>query len=275
MIGQLQGFPERTLQLGKKIRELQTLKDAKNTEIEKIANEIAQSNSENIREWAKERDKYTKKKSDLGGDIAILNNTMERRGNIIRARTSEFTRELKKESKHNSLVQLMDFCDEGMRAAEEVRDTIMKNVKDEICQKTSEQFLSLIWKKGTYKGVEIDDNYNISVPHVSGRDGLGTLSAGERQVCALSFMAALNSVSGFDVPIIIDTPLARISNEPTKSIAENLPNYLPGKQVTLLVTDKEFTPEVKETLSKVVGKTYLINFIEKGYGGLSEVVFQS
>jgi DNA sulfur modification protein DndD len=275
MIGQLQGFPERTLQLGKKIRELQTLKDAKNTEIEKIANEIAQSNSENIREWAKERDKYTKKKSDLGGDIAILNNTMERRGNIIRARTSEFTRELKKESKHNSLVQLMDFCDEGMRAAEEVRDTIMKNVKDEICQKTSEQFLSLIWKKGTYKGVEIDDNYNISVPHVSGRDGLGTLSAGERQVCALSFMAALNSVSGFGVLVIIDTPLARISNEPTKSIAENLPNYLPGKQVTLLVTDKEFTPEVKETLSKVVGKTYLINFIEKGYGGLSEVVFQS
>jgi len=275
MIDQIRDFPERSLQLGKRLRTLQTLKDTKNTEIEKITTEIGQSNSENITEWGKERDKYTKKKGDLGGDIAVLNNTIARRDNIIRGRTNELTRELKKESKHSSLVHLMNFCDEGIRAAEDVRDAIMKNVKDEICQKTSEQFLSLIWKKGTYKGVEIDDNYNISVPHVSGREGLGTLSAGERQVCALSFMAALNSVSGFDVPIIIDTPLARISNEPTMSIAENLPNYLPNKQVTLLVTDKEFTPEVKKTLSKVVGKTYLINFIEKDYGGLSEVVFQS
>jgi DNA sulfur modification protein DndD len=150
----------------------------------------------------------------------------------------------------------------------------MRNVKEEVGKRTSQQFLALIWKKETYEGVNIDDNYNISVPHVSGREALGTLSAGERQVCVLSFMAALNSVSGFDVPIIIDTPLARISTGPTRSIAENLPSYLPGKQVTLLVTDKEYTPDVRDALSQVVDKTYLINFIEKGYGGLAEVELQ-
>jgi len=275
MIDQVKVFPDTSVQLGKRLRELQTLKDTKNTDVEKIKVEISQSNAENIKEWGKERDKYNEKKIKIGNEAAILNSTIGRRDNIIRARTSEFTRELKKEARHNSLVSLMTFCEEGIHAAQEVRDAIMKNVKDEICKKTSEQFLSLIWKKGTYNGVVIDDDYNISVPHVSGREGLGTLSAGERQVCALSFMAALNSVSGFDVPIIIDTPLARISNEPTRSIAENLPNYLPNKQVSLLVTDKEYTPEVKETLSKVVGKTYIINFIEKDYGGLSELVFQS
>jgi DNA sulfur modification protein DndD len=168
----------------------------------------------------------------------------------------------------------MDFCDDGIKAAQEVRDSIMRNVKEEVGKRTSQQFLALIWKKETYEGVNIDDNYNISVPHVSGREALGTLSAGERQVCVLSFMAALNSVSGFDVPIIIDTPLARISTGPTRSIAENLPSYLPGKQVTLLVTDKEYTPDVRDALSQVVDKTYLINFIEKGYGGLAEVELQ-
>jgi len=103
-------------------------------------------------------------------------------------------------------------------------------------------------------------------------EGIGTLSAGERQVLALSFMAALNSVSGFDVPIIIDTPLGRISKEPKKSIARNLPKYLKGEQVTLLVTEEEYTPEVRASLSGRVGKSYVIEFKETGNGNLAEVI---
>lgn len=274
MLDRVASFPEEVVDLGRKLRELQDTKDGKNEELERISNEITQSNFENIKLWGEERDKYTKEKTKLGIEIGIIQKQVERRANIIRVRNSELKRELQKEDKTSSLTKLMDFCDDGIKAAQEVRDSIMRNVKEEVGKRTSQQFLALIWKKETYEGVNIDDNYNISVPHVSGREALGTLSAGERQVCVLSFMAALNSVSGFDVPIIIDTPLARISTGPTRSIAENLPSYLPGKQVTLLVTDKEYTPDVRDALSQVVDKTYLINFIEKGYGGLAEVELQ-
>jgi len=274
MIDQVLAFPDEIIDLGRRLKEAQTIKDEKNEDLTKISMEIAQSNSENIKLWGKERDKYTKEKTNFSVEIGVLQKQMERRGNLVRAHTSEFNRELRKEKKHDSLRRLMDFCEEGVKAAQNIRDSIMRNVKEEVAKKTSQQFLALIWKKETYEGVNIDDNYNISVPHVSGREALGTLSAGERQVCALSFMSALNSVSGFDVPIVIDTPLARISTGPTKSIAENLPSYLPGKQVTLLVTDKEYTSDVRDALSKVVGKTYMINFIEKGYGGLAEVELQ-
>jgi DNA sulfur modification protein DndD len=274
MLDRLTSFPEEVIDLGRKLKDVQTTKNEKNEELARISTEINQSNSENIKLWGKERDKYNKEKTELGVEIGVIQKQIERRGNIVRAYNSELNRELRKEKRHSSLLTLMNFCDDGIKAAQWVRDTIMGNVKEEISRRTSQQFLALIWKKGTYEGVKIDDYYNISVPHVSGREGLGTLSAGERQVCALSFMTALNSVSGFKVPIIIDTPLARISTEPTRSIAENLPNYLPGTQVTLLVTDKEYTPDVREALSQVVGKTYLIKFIEKDYGGLSEVELQ-
>ena len=147
----------------------------------------------------------------------------------------------------------------------------MKKVKQEVEERASKQFLTLIWKKETYKGLVIDDDYNISVPDTSGREALGTLSAGERQVCALSFMAALNSVSGFEAPIVIDTPLGRISREPRRNIAENLPDYLKGTQVTLLVTEEEYTPEVRKALSRVIGKEYTINFWEKEMGKMAEV----
>lgn len=271
MLGNLTDFPNDVVDLGKKLRSLQETKSGKNEKIKRITQEIEQSNVENIRKWEKEKQKFTKEQEQLAVKIALKKRDIERRSNIIRAYNIKLNQELKKQTKHSELLNRLAFCDGGMRAAQDIKELIMKKVKDEIEEKTSQQFLNMIWKKRTYECVKIDDNYNISVPHVSGREALGTLSAGERQVCALSFMAALNSVSGFKVPIVIDTLLARISSEPRKSIAENLPGYLEGTQVTLLVTEEEYTPQVKKALSKSVGKMYEINFIEKERGGLAEV----
>ena len=138
--------------------------------------------------------------------------------------------------------------------------------------KTKNQFFDLIWKKEDYQDVKIDDNYNISIKHQSGLEGVGTLSAGERQVLALSFMAALNNVSGFNVPILIDTPLGRISKDPKTKIAHNLPNYLKEKQVALLVIDEEYSSEVRKKLSPRVGKEYRIDFNETPDGNYSKVI---
>ena len=271
MIEGVSSFPDEILTIEKKLNGLQQLKDEKNEKLRAISQEIKQSNVENIKNWEEQKQKYMEEKDRLKVQIGLKENQKERRENIVRALNTKMKQELKKEAKHDSLLGLLAFCDESIRCAQETKEMIMREVKEQVEKKASEQFLTLIWKKDTYKGVVIDDDYNISVPHVSGREALGTLSAGERQVCALSFMAALNSVSGFNVPIIVDTPLARISREPRRNIAENLPNYLHGTQVTLLVTEEEYTKDVKEALSKKVGKTYVIDFQEKGMGKMAEV----
>jgi len=272
MMDSVVSFSEEIVGLSKKLKKVHESREEKDKKLKRISQEISQSNVENIRSWETQREKYAREKEQLVGEIAKKRHQIERRGNIIRACTSKLKKELKKEERHASLLHVLGFCDEGIKSAQEVKDAIMKKVKEEIEKRTSQQFLSLIWKKDTYKGVCIDADYNISVPHVSGREGLGTLSAGERQVCALSFMAALNSVSGFEVPIIIDTPLARISTEPSRNIARKLPDYLQGKQVVLLVTEKEYSSEVKEELRRCVGKAYIINVSERERGNLAEVV---
>ena len=68
-------------------------------------------------------------------------------------------------------------------------------------------------------------------------------------------------VSGFDAPLVIDTPLGRMSREPKLNIAEKLPSYLKGKQITLLLTEEEYTPEVRKRIQKHVGKEYKIKFV--------------
>jgi len=271
MMENVASFPELVIEMNRKLKGLEEINEGKEQKIRKIEQEIKQSNVENIKLWEQEREKYSKEKEHFVGEVAKIRTQMEKRRKIMSACNSELKHELEQETKHKSLLEVLAFCDEGMKSAQQVMDTIMINVKEEIEKKTSEQFLALIWKKDTYTAVRIDDDYNISVPHISGREALGTLSAGERQVCALSFMTALNSVSGFEVPIIIDTPLARISSEPSRNIARNLPNYLQNKQVTLLVTEKEYTPEVKNELSGRVGMTYIINVTEKEQGNLAEV----
>ncbi len=267
----IEGFKERSIEISKKINELKEKKKPKIVALERLTDELKNSDIEAVSKLEEARQQVSEIKEEIVGRIAVLRNTIERRDAQIRQFEKDLKKELQEENKFNFLASQLSVCNEAAEAANYVKKTIMFEVKNEIEKQTSQQFLSLIWKKGTYKGVKIDENYNISVPHVSGREGLGTLSAGERQVCALSFMAALNNVSGFDVPLIIDTPLGRISSEPTKNIAENLPKYLKGKQVTLLVTDKEFSREVQESLSKKIGKTYRIDVQEKELGNLAEV----
>lgn len=272
MLDEVKNFPEETRQFSLRLREINKSITDKEEELIKINNEISSSNVENIKFWNDEYLKAKKEKENYVGRIALFEHNIDRRSNILRGLQSELKRELEKEKENQELLEMVEFCDVGINAGKQIQSKVMIDIKNEIEKRTSSQFLNLIWKKGTYTSVNIDDNYNISVPHISGREGLGTLSAGERQVCALSFVAALNSVSGFEIPIIIDTPLGKISDEPSRNIANNLPKYFEGKQVTILMTDKEYSQDVKDALQDYIGFSYEIIIKETDLGNIAEVV---
>ena len=79
-------------------------------------------------------------------------------------------------------------------------------------------------------------------------------------------MNALNSLSGFELPIIIDTPLGRLDEPIKRNIGKYLPDYTRNKQVTLLVTSSEFSDEFKEGIQEYVGKHYTLKFIQEKDG---------
>lgn len=122
-----------------------------------------------------------------------------------------------------------------------------------------EYFNTLMWKNEDYD-IELTDEYQVNITSPSGNKGLGTLSAGESQILALSFMSAMSQISGFSAPVVIDTPLGRISSEPKYRIAQNIPKYLNGKQVTFLMTDEEYTEKVSAFLKKSVANEYQLDY---------------
>ena len=71
---------------------------------------------------------------------------------------------------------------------------------------------------------------------------------------------ALAKTSGRKLPVIIDTPLARLDSEHRANIIER---YLPevSHQVVVLSTDTEVDMEVAASLDKHVSHSYLLDYI--------------
>ena len=135
---------------------------------------------------------------------------------------------------------------------------MMTRTRESIEAETDRGFRELMWKRQSFQAVSIDDEYSMSLIHVAGYDCLGTLSAAERQLLALSFVLALHKVSGFDSPILIDTPVARVSDQHRRNLGEVFRSVGGRKQIVLLLTPAEYSKEIREPLDPASGGRYTV-----------------
>ena len=131
---------------------------------------------------------------------------------------------------------------------------------------TSEIFTEMHWKS-IYDHVDIDEDYLVTVYQKDGDiNTANDLSDGGSLTLALAFTLALNSLSGFELPIVIDTPMGDLDEDIQMNIAGFLPTYSKEKQVTLLVKSKEYTKEFRESVLDYVGNEYKLEFDENQKG---------
>lgn len=255
----------------------------------------------NIKFFEKEREKKSKRITEIGvilkdsqiENVNKLENLLEENINIQKAKIHEEERlKLQIESSKKKLIKLrakrdkemlknnemeelrhvIKFSQDALEAARKMKLNLVEEIREQIEEETKEQFIKLMWK-GSFIDVNINNDYEVSITRRSGRiTNANGLSAGEKLALALSFMAALNKISGFNLPIIIDTPMGRLDREIKLNIAEFLPKYLEDKQITLLVTGEEYSSEFREMLVNRVGKEYLINLSQTKHGNKSKVV---
>jgi DNA sulfur modification protein DndD len=85
------------------------------------------------------------------------------------------------------------------------------------------------------------------------------LSAGEKQIYAIAILEALARTSGRKLPIIIDTPLARLDSIHRTNLIQNYFPYA-SHQVIILSTDTEVDEEFYDKLSKHISHAYKLNY---------------
>lgn len=227
--------------------------------IEQLGGEIDLEEIGVLEQQLKEFDaKRTETNRLIGAEENKIKEFEKKRDAALRA----YQKALRDEKKSQEVLARSEICVQALELLDQVRDDLLEETRRRIQEKTEEYFLQLIWKKATYKSVKIDPSYRLSVENIRGLPALGSLSAGERQVLALAFMAALGTISGFDAPVVIDTPTGRISGKPRENIAEALPNYLQNTQAIFLMTDTEYTDNVRVRMKANVGKEYDLRFNE-------------
>lgn len=91
------------------------------------------------------------------------------------------------------------------------------------------------------------------------------LSAGEKQLSAISMLWALAKTSGRPLPSIIDTPLARLDSEHRKSlIRHSFP--VASHQVIIFSTDTEVDQSSFAELRRDIAHTYRLEFDAADHG---------
>jgi DNA sulfur modification protein DndD len=143
-------------------------------------------------------------------------------------------------------------------AARVVLTHFSADMRGRIEDATDEIFKMFVWKEKQFLAVRVTEDYKLEVDDRFGTATLAGLSAGERQVLSLAFIAGMSKVTGEEAPIVIDTPFGRLSEMPVTSIVTELPKI--AKQLVLFVTDREMDDEARSLIEPRIGREYSLEF---------------
>lgn len=88
------------------------------------------------------------------------------------------------------------------------------------------------------------------------------LSAGEKQLFAVSILWGLAKCSGYKMPVIVDTPLGRLdSNHRTNFVKRYLPHA--SRQVIVLSTDEEINGQYYDLIKPHINGLFLLDYDEQ------------
>ncbi|MFJ4858844.1 DNA sulfur modification protein DndD [Streptomyces sp. NPDC088730] len=122
-----------------------------------------------------------------------------------------------------------------------------------------QSFKELMRKQGLVHDLRIDtDKFTLTLSDGEGEAlDPGRLSAGERQLLAVSLLWGLMKVAGNRLPSVIDTPLGRLDSRHREHLVDR---YFPhaSEQVLLLSTDEEIDEYLLDRLKKSVAHTYTL-----------------
>lgn len=272
ILAEIDEFPQRMDEHNESIDGLKAELERKKRRRELIAEEIQEHNIDDVlrkedRRSTLEKNVATKRQLLLVAQSDVQNFTTRLEG-----KKKELLHELSIDQKNEELRAKLSIAQETLEVLVTAEEIVRAKIRELVETNTQRNFFTLIRKKGAFTGVTIDENYSVRVAHVQGYNVINDLSAGEYLILGLSFMSALMSISGFQSPVIIDTPLGKIDEEHREYITTELPKFLEGTQLILLVTPTEYDSAVRRNLDQFLLPENYYEIKEDVHGIESRVV---
>ena len=141
-----------------------------------------------------------------------------------------------------------EYCKKCRNILKETRLDLLEESRREMERETLDTFTKLLWKKDVFSKVEILEDYTFRLLDNYGSQTLGSCSAAERALLALSFTLALQKVSMHDSLLFIDTPIGRVDEDNRQNFVKTLCELAKTKQVILTFTPTEYDEKVAAAL---------------------------
>jgi DNA sulfur modification protein DndD len=278
-------------------RQLETFRHCADELIPSALNELTEihkSLEDTSRQWEETESRLNrapKDDSDIQADFSELKILAEKRGDLRRQIAHAFEekrillsserdlvrkiRKLYSESVDNT--RFSRSVDYAVFARNLLKDFVEESTKrriGELEENFTHALRRLIRKEDIVREARIDpESLAVALLDADGKSiAKSDLSAGERQIYALSILEALTRTSRRKLPVIIDTPLGRLDSKHRKKLVES---YFPSAshQVIILSTDTEVDEQFFSDLSPETSHAYELifddqercSFAEPGY----------
>ena len=207
------------------------------------------TNSEKITKAINDREQWNDLRDSLISKMAIEEGLQKDNLDQLDLARKELDNALFQNKAYAKLRKQKAFCDASIQLLEKAMEDVLNDCRQELQDRTFEIFNLLMWKNDTFKKVIIDEDYIFHLKNFFDEETLGSCSAAERGLLALSFTMALQEISMHNSLLYIDTPLGRVGAKNRINFTNVLKEIGVNKQVILSFTPTEYDTNVKSVLS--------------------------
>lgn len=230
-----------------------------------------------------QRDEVTRLKTELDKLQEELGATRRRREQLLHDRDRAYKGRAAKLAKVEDAERIVAYADKVRNTMEKFGAALLQRHINKLEVAVLKSFQHLMRKSGLVRDLRIDtEKFNLTLIGSDEQElDSSRLSAGERQLLAVSLLWGLAKVAGNRLPTVIDTPLGRLDSRHREHLVDR---YFPhaSHQVLLLSTDEEIDEYLLSKLKPSIAHTYTLvhddktftTSVEPGYwwsGGSSHV----
>lgn len=167
-----------------------------------------------------------------------------------------------------TLRQKVERAEELRNFFTQLKDNLKERQREQIEQAINKYFPILMTSHQMISYIRVDSEFQLHYQDAQGQSiGSQSFSSGMKQLTATALLWALKEVSGKNIPVIIDTPMARIDREHQENL---LQQYYPkvSEQVIILPTNSELDERKYKLLTPYIYQEYCLS---NSQGDLTEV----
>lgn len=258
--------------LCKQTHEIREELDRCHRELRTVADiEVRQKRYEELRQI---RDEASREIGSIKNELSTISRRLEELPNQRETKVNELLEKTGQLAKGERARALTDMIQNTTSLIEDLAQEVRQDKIADLQKNVTRIFRRLWRKRDILDRIEVNpDSYETTIVETTGKQiNKRGLSAGEKELFALSLLGGLALCAGCKPPVVIDTPLSRLDSEHRANIVRE---YYPdaGNQVILLATDTEITPDLYEQLQSNIRQTFTLHNDEKTHSTIVEAGF--